>query len=146
VNAVAMVCGSFPAAEDAVQEALLRAWTRSSRGERIERLGAWVVTVALNLSRSGLRRRIAERRARERIGSAPAQLGPSVDAVDVDRALASLPRRQREVAVLRYLLDLDTKEVATVLGVSEGTVKNSLSKARTALAATLRIQEVPSDG
>lgn len=142
-----MVCGSFPAAEDAVQEALLRAWTRSSRGEHIERLGAWVVTVALNLSRSGLRRRIAERRARERLGSAPStRPGPSGDAVDVDRALASLPRRQREVAVLRYLLDMDTKEVAAVLKVSDGTVKNSLSKARAGLAASLRIEEVPSDG
>lgn len=142
-----MVCGSFPAAEDAVQEALLRAWTRSSRGEEIERLGAWVVTVALNLSRSGLRRRIAERRARERIapgrGSHPE---PSGDTVDVHRALASLPRRQREVAVLRYLLDMDTKEVASVLRVSDGTVKNSLSKARGALAAHLRIEEVPTDG
>lgn len=147
VNAVAMVCGSFPAAEDAVQEALLRAWTRSSRGEEIERLGAWVVTVALNLSRSGLRRRIAERRARERISSGRASHPePSGDPVDVHRALASLPRRQREVAVLRYLLDMDTKEVANVLRVSDGTVKNSLSKARTALAAQLRIEEVPSDG
>lgn len=142
-----MVCGSFPAAEDAVQEALLRAWTRSSRGEEIERLGAWVVTVALNLSRSGLRRRIAERRARERIGSdRGSHPEPSGDPVDVHRALASLPRRQREVAVLRYLLDMDTKEVASVLRVSDGTVKNSLSKARAALAAHLRIEEVPTDG
>lgn len=142
-----MVCGSFPAAEDAVQEALLRAWTRSSRGEEIERLGAWVVTVALNLSRGGLRRRIAERRARERVGSArESHPEPSGDPVDVHRALASLPRRQREVAVLRYLLDMDTKEVARVLRVSDGTVKNSLSKARAALAAQLRTEQVPSDG
>jgi RNA polymerase sigma factor (sigma-70 family) len=56
-------------------------------------------------------------------------------------ALAALPRRQRQIAVLRYFLQMDTRQVADALGVSEGTVKNSLSKARTALAARLRVDE-----
>ena len=49
VAAVALASGSRPAAEDAVQEALLRAWERSEKGEDIESLNAWVTTVALNL-------------------------------------------------------------------------------------------------
>ncbi|TMK93274.1 MAG: sigma-70 family RNA polymerase sigma factor [Actinobacteria bacterium] len=65
----------------------------------------------------------------------------NVDRVDVQRALAGLPRRQRQIAVLRYFLQMDTREVADALGVSEGTVKNSLSKARDALAAHLQIDE-----
>ena len=52
VAAVAMVSDSRPAAEDAVCEALARAWERSERGERVESLGAWVTTVAMNLSRT----------------------------------------------------------------------------------------------
>jgi len=46
-----LVCGSMPAAEDAVQEALARAWERSERGQDIGSLPAWVTTVARNLLR-----------------------------------------------------------------------------------------------
>jgi DNA-directed RNA polymerase specialized sigma24 family protein len=52
VGAVAMISDSRPAAEDAVCEALARAWERSERGERIESVAAWVTAVAMNLSRS----------------------------------------------------------------------------------------------
>lgn len=136
VNAVALVSGSFAAAEDAVQEAIVRAWT--SR-ESIESPAAWVAIVAMNLSRSAWRRSFAERRARERLGDAPlGNPGTSEDRVDVARALAGLPRRQREVAVLRYFLQLSTDETATALGVGTGTVKNSLAKARVSLATALR--------
>jgi RNA polymerase sigma-70 factor (ECF subfamily) len=142
VAAIAMACGSRPAAEDAVQEALLRAWERSERGEQIERLDAWVATVALNLARSGLRRLIAERKARSRLaGSATAAQAPSGDRVDVERALATLPRRQREAVVLRYYLQMSTREVAEVLRTSEGTVKSSLFRARSALATALGVPE-----
>ena len=141
VNAVALLTGDLPAAEDAVQEALVRAWIRSDRGDVIESLPAWVAVVAMNLTRSGWRRVTADRRARARLASVVADDSRSVDRVDVQRALAGLPRRQRQIAVLRYFLQMDTREVADALGVSEGTVKNSLSKARDALAVTLQIDE-----
>jgi RNA polymerase sigma-70 factor, ECF subfamily len=144
VVAVALVSGSYPAAEDAVQEALVRAWQRS---EPIDSLDAWVATVALNLSRSGIRRAIVERRARHRSepGAPVTASAASSDAVDLERALARLPRRQRETAVLRYLLEMDTKEVATVLKVSEGTVKSQLARARASLAADLRVTDLEDD-
>ena len=63
VNAVALLTGDLPAAEDAVQEALVRAWIRSDRGDVIDSLPAWVAVVAMNLTRSGWRRATAERRA-----------------------------------------------------------------------------------
>jgi RNA polymerase sigma factor (sigma-70 family) len=59
------------------------------------------------------------------------------DRVDVERALAALPRRQREATVLRYYLGFDVTEVADVLGVHEGTAKTTLFRARRAMAATL---------
>jgi RNA polymerase sigma-70 factor, ECF subfamily len=138
VAAVAIVCSSRPAAEDAVQEALLRAWERSEKGEEIQSLNAWVTTVSLNLARSGLRRLMAERRARSRLGRDVPPAATSGDRVDVERALAALPRRQREAVVLRYYLQMDTREVAQALGVHEGTVKSTLFRARTALAGALR--------
>lgn len=138
VAAVALVCGSRPAAEDAVQETLLRAWERSEKGEEIESLNAWVTTVSLNVARTGLRRLMAERRARARLAATtlPGESSTS-DRVDVERTLAALPRRQREAVVLRYYLQMETREVAQALGVHEGTVKSTLSRARTALAGAL---------
>src|SRR5215207_8125616 len=133
VAAVALTSGSRPAAEDAVQEALLRAWERSEKGEEIHSLEGWVTTVALNLARSGVRRIRSERRARARLAGSTMGEPPTPDRIDVDRALAVLPRRQREVAVLRYYLQLDMREVVSALELSEGTVKSTLSRARTAL-------------
>jgi RNA polymerase sigma-70 factor (ECF subfamily) len=144
VAAVALACGSRPAAEDAVQEALLRAWERSEKGEDVGSMNAWVTTVAMNLARSGLRRLRSERRAKARLrGSAWADdHAPGAErAVDVERALSVLPRRQREAIVLRYFLQLDTHETAAVLKVSEGTVKSSLARARGALAGALGLEE-----
>lgn len=141
VAAVALASGSRPAAEDAVQEALLRAWERSDKGEEIESLEGWVTTVALNLARSGLRRMRSERRARSRLRMPTGGEPPTADRIDVDRALSTLPRRQREVAVLRYYLQLDTREVASVLRIDEGTVKSTLFRARAALAETLGIDD-----
>jgi len=141
VAAVALVCGSRPAAEDAVQEALLRAWERSEKGDEIRSLEGWVTTVALNLARSGLRRIRSERRARARLDTSGVGEPPTADRIDVERALSKLPRRQREVVVLRYYLQLDTREVASALQINEGTVKSTLFRARAALAEALGIDD-----
>ena len=141
VAAVALVEGSRASAEDAVAEALARAWERSERGERIDSLPAWVTRVALNLSKSRLRRVRAESRARERSG-APGRLGePDEERLDVERALSRLPRRQRQATVLRYYLGFDVAETARVLGVSEGTIKTTLHRARHTMAAALGEEE-----
>ena len=67
VATVELVCGSLATAEDAVQEALARAWEREARGETIDRLPAWITTVALNLARSQMRRWRVDRNARARL-------------------------------------------------------------------------------
>jgi RNA polymerase sigma factor (sigma-70 family) len=132
--------GSRPVAEDAVQEALARAWEHGERGEQFESAEAWVRTVAVNLIRSGFRRMLAERRARQALEAAEWARPPSDAAderVDVARAMAALPRRQREATVLRYYLGLSIEEIATTLRVSEGAAKTTLFRARQALAQAL---------
>jgi RNA polymerase sigma factor (sigma-70 family) len=115
-----------------------RAWERSEQGTDIQSLTAWVTTVSLNLARSRLRRVAAERRARIRLGARePSPSGSPEDRMDVTRALAALPRRQREATVLRYYLRMDVKEVAEVLGMSEGSAKTTLFRARGALSRAL---------
>jgi RNA polymerase sigma factor (sigma-70 family) len=144
VAAIALVSGSRAAAEDAVQEGLLRAWERSERGERIDSLPAWVATVALNHARSALRRLRSERRARARLEAEAVghSRESSAERVDIVRALAALPRRQREVVVLRYYLGMSTKEVATVLTIDEGTAKSTLFRARATLADALGVHDL----
>ena len=141
VNVVALVAGDRATAEDAVQEAMARAWARSERrGLTIEVLPAWVTTCALNLARSGVRRRLAETRARRRAGpSATPALGVdgSAAAVDLRRALAELPIRQRETVVLHYVGGFEVDAIAKLMDVTPGTVKTQLHRGRTALAARL---------
>jgi RNA polymerase sigma-70 factor, ECF subfamily len=140
VAGVALITGSRAAAEDAVQEALARAWERSERGEQIESLPAWVTRVAMNLSKSKLRRMRVEARHRDDVASPQVADGGAASSdskIDVARALADLPVRQREVTVLRYYLGLNVAEIAGALELNEGTVKTSLFRARKALAAAL---------
>jgi RNA polymerase sigma-70 factor (ECF subfamily) len=145
VGAVAVVTGSTAAAEDAVQEAFARAWERSRRGETFTHLPGWVATVALNHARRGHRRRQAEDRAVVRLTAAPARVARPTDAAAVDvavhTAIAGLAGRQREAVVLHHLLDLDVATTADLLGVSEGTVKSALHRARAHLAEALADHE-----
>jgi len=141
VAAVALVEGSRATAEDAVAEALARAWERSERGDRIDSLPAWVTRVALNLSKSRLRRVRAETRARERAEARWSIGEPAEARLDVEVALAKLPRRQRQATVLRYYLGYDVAEIARTLGVTEGTIKTTLHRARHAMASALGEEE-----
>ena len=118
------------------------AWERLDRGDGIDRLPAWVTTVALNLARSQMRRWRSERRARDRLGPLRDDLQRrhrrrAATRTRYARRCVALPRRQREVTVLRYYLGLDVREIATHLGIAEGTVKAMLFRARQSLAIAL---------
>ncbi|MGI8793534.1 MAG: RNA polymerase sigma factor [Acidimicrobiales bacterium] len=143
VGVVAVVTGSVALAEESVQEAFARALVRSRRGRPFDHLAAWIVTVALNHARSGRRSASSERRALQRIGSSPS---PSVvdraEALMLRDAIAGLSRRQRDAVVLYYLLDMKVDAVAASLGVSQGTVKTALSRARAHLAEILHDTEL----
>jgi RNA polymerase sigma factor (sigma-70 family) len=138
VAGLTLLAGS-QAAEDAVQEALARAWERSERGEHIESLKAWVAVVATNLVRSAFRRVLFERRAGQRLApDGPERASPSShDRVDVVRAVRALPTQQREVVVLYYFVDLPVTDIARAIHMKEGTVKVVLHRARKALAQAL---------
>jgi RNA polymerase sigma-70 factor, ECF subfamily len=64
-------------------------------------------------------------------------MSPAERRVDMERALAGLSHRQREVAVCHYFLDLDVAEISGVLRIPEGTVKSALYRARASLARAL---------
>jgi RNA polymerase sigma-70 factor (ECF subfamily) len=140
VQVVAVATGSVADAQDAVQEAFARAWERAVRGGDFTHLSGWVVTVALNVVRGGRRRAGIEAKSRGHVAWTVDQLDVET-LVDLDHAVRTLPGRQRDVVVLYYLLDLDVATVAELLGVSPGTVKTALSRAREKLAHALRDRE-----
>jgi RNA polymerase sigma-70 factor (ECF subfamily) len=141
VAGLTLLAESQAIAEEAVQEALGRAWERTERAEHIEHLVGWVAVVAANILRSALRRRLAERRARGRLGRAGHGLTDTMAAVDeradVARAIAALPHRQRQITVLHYFADLSIADIAAGLRMNENAVKGALHRARRSLARAL---------
>ena len=99
----------------------------------------WVARVAISRLRDhrrSLRRRAAALlRLEQPPAGSPADVGCGLD---VRAALAQLPLKQRVAAVLFYLDDRPVAEIATLLGVSEGTVNQHLFRAREALRRLLK--------
>jgi len=140
IAAVSLWCGSADDAEQAVADAVGRAWERLDRGVQIDNLAAWVTTVAMNEVRGRHRRRDRVRRKGHLVVVADTSPGigdRAADRIDLQRALEQLGERQRQVVALHYGLDLPIAEIAMQLGIAEGTVKATLHKARRLLAAEL---------
>ena len=133
------VVGQREEAVDIAQEALARAAARWGRVQ--DHAAPWVATVAGNLAVDYWRKR-RRRDALSLAAPPPASSGAGessddrpVERVDLVRALQALPKRQRQVVVLRYLADCSEAEVAASMGCSEGTVKSSASRGLAALRA-----------
>ena len=125
-------------AEDATQDALVKAWRALGRFRVDEPLRPWLLRIVANEARN--RRRSAGRRERLALRAAQASSGeaaPSPEEVvlDDDRrahllaALEQLPEPAREVLAYRYLLDLSEDETAAALDVPAGTVKSRSARA-----------------
>jgi RNA polymerase sigma-70 factor (ECF subfamily) len=140
VAAVGHATGQPDVAEDAVQDALIKVL---EDGHRPRRLAAWVTVVAINILRARHRRSRAEERATRRMEHAPADDAASgvPERVAVLEAVDRLPDGQRVAVLLHYYLDAAVADIATALGVSEGTVKTQLHRGRRALAAVLGEEE-----
>lgn len=131
------ICGDLPTAEDAVQDAFVTALLKGSQLARISNPEAWVRGVAINKVRHGWRHASVVRRYQARLPGpqGPVEVGP--EHVAIVTALQGVDTDQRVAVVLHYLADLPVAEVALQLGVSEGTVKSRLSRARGRLAPLL---------
>jgi RNA polymerase sigma-70 factor, ECF subfamily len=135
------LCGDPADAEDAVQEAFVKAVGMGAAFDRVLNPEAWLRTVALNHQRNSWRHAKVVSRFR---GAVPGpqgspELGP--DHVAVVRALTGVDPDQRLVVVLHYLADLGTAQIAAELGIPEGTVKSRLSRGRERLAPMLDERE-----
>lgn len=135
-----LLTGSVVDAEDLVQEALVRTFSRRTRGQDVEHLEAYVRRAILHLHLDGHRRRSRWGRTAHLhadLGEAGAPDAAAAVRLDVHAALTSLSPRQRACVVLHYVDDLPVAEVAEALGISPGAVKRYLSDARAALGPLL---------
>lgn len=146
VRLALLLVGDQPTAEDVVQDVFARMHARQRRGPAADGLLAYARAAVLNGCRSQLRHRaVARRFARQELlpperdswASAEQEMIRSQERAQVLAALAALPRRRREVLVLRYYLGLSEAEIARVLGISTGTVKSTAARALTTLARQL---------
>lgn len=132
--------GERTEAEDVAQEALARTYVRWRTVEPYA--AAWVCRVATNLSIDRVRRR--RRMSDDEVPDRAAVDAHREERMDLQRALRALPRRQREVVVLRYVADQPEDAVAAALGLSVGSVKTHASRGLAALRARLRDERVGS--
>lgn len=137
VRSAWLLTGNEASAQDLVQTALAKTWSRWGRVNRQDAPETYVrrvmVTTWLTWSRRRWRNEVA-------VGSVPDRVASGDAFAEADArgsvavALATLPHRQRAVVVLRFFDDLSEVQAAEVLGCSVGTVKSQTSKA----LATLR--------
>src|SRR5262245_707983 len=125
-----LLTGDRQLAEDLVQDAFVKLTGRFVHRRDPAGLHAYLSVTVVNLARSHHRRRAVERRFAEReSGREPGMAHVDLSDRDVlQRALMSLPLRQRTAVVLRYYEDLDIAQTASAMRCSEGTVKTLTSR------------------
>ena len=130
-------------AEEAVQNALLKAHSALSRGDSVRNVGPWLHAIAHNAALNILRARAS------RPEGVTADCGQvehhdlsaerRQDLREVIDALQSLPLRQRDAIVMRELEGLSYEEIAARMGSSSGAVRQLLNRARNALRERLTV-------
>ncbi len=134
------VLGSGSSAEDAAQEAVLRAWRRRHQCQALPGRRAWVATIARNEALRSLARTRPEESMSDREEQLPASGvmdTAAAERLDVRRAVLALDPQERELLGLRYWADLTQAEAAERLELPEGTVKVRLHRLRSTLRGQL---------
>ena len=143
-----LLTGSAADAEDAAQEAFVKAYRALGRFRRGAPFRPWLLQIIANEARN--RRRSAGRRADLELRLAAADSGdaaPSPEGALLDSSRRSelldavnrLPEEQRLAVACRYFLDLSEDETAAALGCRRGTVKSRLSRALERLRTEMEV-------
>ena len=133
-------------AEDAAQEAFLRAFRRASSYRGEGPVGAWLCRIAVRAAHDALRRAGRQRRLIE-VAKQPGDVQAEAGSVDpeeelrkrteMDSALRTLPADEREALVLKEVAGMTYREISESCGVPLGTVQSRIHRARQRLADAL---------
>ncbi len=141
VRLARFMTGDLATAEDIVQDAFEQLHRRWHRLRDEASVLAYARSSVLNGCRSMHRRGAVARRYSSVVATAEAQADATAAAAEHDAmmaALRALPRRQREVLVLRYYADLDVAEISGTLGISPSAVRSTATRGLAALARAIR--------
>lgn len=147
------IVGDESDAADAAQESFISAWRQLPRLREPDRFDAWLQRVVVNTCRQSLRTR-RRRRLREiptaalvemegSTGAASGAERSARDAALLRVALDRLNADQRGILAMHHLEGRPVAEIASILGIPEGTAKSRLFHARAALDRALRREEQP---
>ncbi len=153
------ICVNEEAAEDLCQEAFFKLHEKEMQFPSMNDAKYWLIRVVKNASLNYAKRKERERRAYQRafregkreVKTGEHHLVEKESAEDVQKALTVLPENLRSVIVLKEYGDLNYREIARTLGISEGNVKVRVFRARKKLAEILKpefgpIQTTDKDG
>ena len=145
VRVVYRMCGDTALAEDATQEAFIRAWVNLPSFQPSAPLRSWLYRIAINAALDVLRRKPEESLEENQVTMIADQAaGPETALIEKERvalvqqAMKNLPEAARSVLVLREYGDLSYQEIAKVLDIPIGTVMSRLNYARNRLREILK--------
>jgi RNA polymerase sigma-70 factor (ECF subfamily) len=144
-NLAYRMLGNSVEAEDAAQEAFIRAYTRLDTYDPSRKFSSWMLSIASHYCIDVLRRRRMTLLSIEELPpmadvSMPRSAHPEhlvargQVAEKVQQLLGTLPEHYRTPIILRYWYDMSYREIAETMGVTESTVKTRLHRARARLA------------
>src|ERR1700740_3462500 len=131
-------------AEDAVQDALVKAWKSRWRVRDPEKFPAWLCMIARHRARDVFRKRRTVRLPNEATESLASETNSNTNTSDelLDRqlhsALAALPELHRTALVLRYFEEMDYATIENTLGLTNGALRGILGRALASMRKHLR--------
>ena len=138
------MAGSPDDGEDLLQEIFLQAYRKLGTYKGDAALGTWLYRLALNhcldfvRSRQAKMAKLTDTLDADTSHQPTARRDTPIARLDLERAMERLPDGCREAFVLHDVEGFDHKEVASLLGIAEGTSKSQVFKARAKLRALLR--------
>lgn len=129
---------------DAFSETSYRICERINSLKKPEAFKSWAMSILVNICREQIRKnKNVVFLSNEDMPSDEYETDDSsIMSIDIARALDSLCKKHREVLILRYYSDLEVKEIARILGISEGTVKSRIHYALKKLDGYFKKMEV----
>ncbi len=152
VGAATKMLGSPTEADDIAQKVFLRVWKAAPRYKPTAQFNTWLYTITRNLVYNETRRRRRKPTiSLEELAEETNQVAPDLHAIlpdehalyseleeEVDKAIQSLPERQRIAIFLRIRREVSYMEIGRMISASEAAVKALLFKARIGLRASLQ--------
>jgi RNA polymerase sigma-70 factor (ECF subfamily) len=162
-NLIRRVLNDHEAVDDLAQEVFIRVFLHRRNYRRGSKFSTWVFTIAANLAKNEIRRRVRRRNwfsldaLTEVFSDSMPQLADPTESRErtlereqlqgeVGKAIATLPEAFRLALVLRDIEGLSYEEIAEVLGVPGGTVRSRINRARSMLERRLQPLLPPRDG